>query len=750
MLVWLMPGKRRIGGVLSKAELIALGVSPRRPRLLWHGVEHREVAKAVPTQVVELVRPARVEPEQAELPPNRLVWTSDNLVALQTLLDEHDPLTEEARYRGKVDLVYIDPPFMVQSDFRADDAIQIDGEGVKVKKQAYKDTWRQGLDSFLSMLRERLLLLQQLLAPTGSIYVHLDWRTVHYVKVLMDEIFGHQAFIDEIVWRSTNAHGDARHLGHVHQTLLHYAADPERVYVGSERVPHSSDYIGTYFRYTDEHGRRFMSDNVTAPGGRGPIWAWNGHTRAWRYAPETAAELEREGRIFFTKNGMPRLKRYLSEQDGMPPQSVWDDADVRYLVSWSREQLGYPTQKPVGLLTRVIRLSSPPGGLVLDCFMGSGTTIEAAERLGRRWVGIDNAKHAVQLARKRLVQLHGRARPPETPRYDYVACEACGTIERKARPQHKGEVFVVRPFTLERMGVYRRAEPRRGARAERGKSEQRDELVGVYGGIPSSGESLLHGEKGESWIHVGPFDSVIAVSRVWAIAREVVDTDRRSVTILSTGLGGLAGEDAAAILAELGVRVRVRSIPVSALDEVERRIRARRAGEDLPHTSTAIHAFYSPLAIRLHGEVSGRTVKLTLVGCEVDAESFIESQRPARARLTDEPGEAAGAQIRAELRRWNDRRAELERWLTAADSWQRFIDSWAVDWEHGRRVGLDGEPIFEPGWHGFRARGSRQADVGLSLTAEHEYERSGHYRVTARVSDVFENEGVGIVELDIE
>jgi adenine-specific DNA-methyltransferase len=748
MLAGLMPDERRIRGALSKAELIELGVSPRRPRLLWHGVEHREVAKAVPTEVMELVHPG-APGRDGGLPSNRLIWTIDNLVALQTLLDEQDPVTREPRYLGKVDLVYIDPPFMVQSDFRADDAIHIDGDdGVRIERAAYKDTWRQGLDSFLSMLRERLLRLKQLLAPTGSIYVHLDSRTVHYVKVSMDEIFGYQNFIDEIVWRSTNAHGDAKHLGHVHQTLLHYAVDPERVFVGSDRVPHSPDYIGTYFRYTDENGRRFMSDNVTAPGGRGPVWTWNGHTRAWRYAPETAAALEREGRIFFTKNGMPRLKRYMSEQDGMPPQSVWDDTDVRYLVSWSREQLGYPTQKPVGLLTRVLRLSSPPGGLVLDCFMGSGTTIEAAERLGRRWVGIDSAKHAVWLARKRLVQLHGRPRPPERARYDYVACEACGSIERKPRGERKAGTFEVRAFTVESMGVYRRAEPRKGARAER--SEHREEMVRVFGGTPSSVTELLHGEKGEGWIHVGPFDSAIDVARVWAVAREAAGTDRKNVTVLSAGRSRLSWDDTAAMLAELGVRVRVRMIPASAVEEVERRIQARRDGEAVPHGSMTIHTFYSPLEIRLHVEASGRTAKLSLVGCEVDVESLLESQRPVLEPITDGPSAAARTKAQAERRGWNDRRAELERWLAAADSWQRFVDSWAVDWQHGRRLGPDGEPILESDWQSFRARRSKQGAGQLAFTAEHEYELGGRYRVAARVTDVFGNDGMEIVEIDIE
>jgi len=226
---------------------ITLDVEPRKPRLAWQGMERKEMAGAVPTQVVELVRPGRALERRGELdlsaramareeavrPENRLIWTNDNLVALQTLLDERDPRTRDWRYRGKVDLVYIDPPFMVNANFRAENAVEVELDEkahVQARKEpslveiiAYKDTWRQGLDTFISMLRSRLLLLKQFLAPTGTIYVHLDWHAVHYVKVLMDEIFGYDQLVNEIIWPSTNAHNDADRFGNIHQTLLMYA-----------------------------------------------------------------------------------------------------------------------------------------------------------------------------------------------------------------------------------------------------------------------------------------------------------------------------------------------------------------------------------------------------------------------------------------------------------------------------------------------------------------------------------------------
>lgn len=765
--------------VVSEPRLTR-GVPPRRPRLIWHGLDHREITTAVPTQVVEIVRPSRFvgrkgeleldvsrassphETKTASLPPNRLIWTNDNLVALQTLLDEKDTETRGYRYRNRIDLVYIDPPFMVQSDFRADNAIDIDideEEGVQVKKEpslveilAYKDTWREGLDSFLSMLRERLNLLKGLLAPTGSIYVHLDWHAVHYVKVLMDEIFGYENFQNEIVWKRTSARADSGGFNHVHDCLLGYGGGGKPFNAGVY-TPYDADYVQQYYKKKDERGV-FQDVSLTAPGLRfGETGQrWRGHDpnrigRHWAYPPTELDRLDAEGSIYWpAKDGLPRLKQYLDTSPGVPIQSIW--SDIPAVNSQAAERMGYPTQKPVQLLDRLIRATTPSGGLVLDCFVGSGTTAEAAERLGRQWIGIDNGKYAVHLARKRLIQLHGLPRPPDKPLHSYVECEHCKSTARKEKPQRSPGQFEVQPFTLENMGVYQRAESWHEFQTQR--SEYREEMVRVFGGTPSNVSTLLHGEKGQGWIHVGPLDSAIVVAQVWAIAREAAATDRRNVTILAADFNTLSDDDNAAIFASLGVRVRVRIIPSSAIDEIKRRIEAKREKPDVPYTSTTIPAFYSPLAIHLHGEPRGRSAKLILVRCEVDIESFLESQQPALKPITDAMNETARKKAQVEVNRWVKRRRELEAWLARADSWQRFVDFWAVDWEYGRRLGADNKPIFETDWQSFRIRRSKKEVEPLSFTAEREYTSGGQYRVAARVTDVFGNDGIATVDINIK
>ena len=755
---------------------ITLEVTARKPRLAWQGMWRKEAALSVPSQVVEIVRPGRavdrgavlsgidtrtVEARDvAGLPANRLIWTNDNLVALQTLLDEKDPVTRDWRYRGKVDLVYIDPPFMVNNDFRADNTVDIDLDDeahVQVKKEpslveilAYKDTWRQGLDSFLTMLRRRLELLKELLAPTGSIYVHLDWHAVHYVKVLMDEIFGYEHFQNEIVWKRTFARSDAQGFNLVHDALLSYGVGGS-TYWNAIYGPHSIDYIQSHYNQIDPAtGKRYQLTSLDSPNPRPTMmYEWKGYASpamGWRYSIDTMRTMDEKGLIHYPqRGGRPRFKRFLDD-DGMPLQSIWND--VPPVNSQAADRLGYPTQKPVALLERIVTASCPPGGLVLDCFLGSGTTAEAAERLGRRWIGIDNGKYAVHLARKRLIQLHGQPRPPETPQHDYVECDMCKNVERKEKPQRSPGMFNVRPFTVENMGVYQRAEAWQDFQTRR--SVYRDEMIRVFGGEPVAQSALLHGRKGNTWIHVGPLDGPISSGQVWNIAREAQHTNTHAVTILSADFDTLSGSEKEDVQAKTGVTVTIRVIPAQAIDEVRRRMQLLNRPPDAPIESMAIPAFYAPLSIVLSPQLSGRIVKLHLERCEVDIESFLASQRPVLKPVTDATTPNARRKLEAEAEKWSAREAELQKWLQKADSWQKFVDFWAVDWNYGTRVGQDDKPIFETDWQSFRLRKSKGETEPLVFVAELKYTDPGQYRIAARVTDVFGNDGIATVNVEVK
>jgi hypothetical protein len=299
------------------------------------------------------------------------------------------------------------------------------------------------------------------------------------------------------------------------------------------------------------------------------------------------------------------------------------------------------------------------------------------------------------------------------------------------------------------MGVYQRAEQWQDFQTNR--SLYRDEMMKVFGGEVVTHSPLLHGRKGDSWVHIGPLDGPVSVAQVWSIAREALKTERKAVTILSADFDTLSGSEKDDIKSSTGVAVTIRIIPGNAIEEVRKRIEIqRRSSPDTPIESMAIPAFYAPLSIILGNRVSGRLAKLSLDRCEIDIESFIASQRPLLKAVTATMSPGAKKKAQGEVDKWETRQKELEKWLSKATTWQKFVDFWAVDWDYGRQVGDDGKPIFQAEWQSFRTRGAKGEVEPLVLTAEYKYEQAGHYRVAARVTDVFGNDGIATVTMEVK
>ena len=351
---------------------------------------------------------------------NRILYASDCLKILQ----DRDALPDES-----VDLIYLDPPFNSNSQYN----LPFKGKYKSaVAAKAFDDTWRwtiqnteqleeldadprtrslatiirfaqsvdSGLGAYLINMAIRLAAMRRVLKTTGSIYLHCDPTASHYLKLVMDHIYGRKNFRNDITWKRFNFHSDANHFGRVADNLLFYSKSDKHVFA-TQRVPYSKEYIDSKFTYYDEDGRRFSLDNLNPPGGRGPVYEFYGVTKPWRFKETTMRELDAQGRIY-TDSTVPRLKRYLDELPGQAVHSVW--TDIPPINSQAKERLGYPTQKPLALMERIIQASCPPVGIVLDPFCGCGTTLHAAETLGRKWIGIDISSFATGLVRDRIVK----------------------------------------------------------------------------------------------------------------------------------------------------------------------------------------------------------------------------------------------------------------------------------------------------------------------------------------------------------
>ena len=352
---------------------------------------------------------------------DKTIWTGDNLDILRGLNSE------------SVDLIYLDPPFNSNRNYAAP-------VGSRAAGAAFKDTWTlsdldtawmgliadeqpamykvietaglthgKGMQSYLCMMAVRLLEMRRVLRDTGSIYLHCDPTAGHYLKMLMDSIFGAGNFRSEITWRRTSAKGLAfKGYPNNADILLYYTKTDEFTWDRPFR-PHDQAYVDKFYRYVEpETGRRYRLDNLSNPNRDRPnlTYEFLGVTRVWRWTKERMQAAYDDGLVIQKRPGaVPALKRYLDEMKGTPVDTIW--SDISPIQAKSKEGTGYPTQKPLALLDRIISASSNPADVVLDPFCGCATACVAAEKLGRKWVGIDISEKAVELVNMRLREFMG-------------------------------------------------------------------------------------------------------------------------------------------------------------------------------------------------------------------------------------------------------------------------------------------------------------------------------------------------------
>ena len=460
---------------------------------------------------------------------NRLIW-GDKKYVLPSLLPE---------FAGKINLIYIDPPFNVGADFSFtatipdnpetddDDSAQFVKEPSIIEQKAYRDTWGRGLDSYMQWFYDTAYILRELLTNDGCIYVHLDWRVSHYAKTILDELFGYENFRNEIVWKRGKMKGAkavGNQYGRNHDVILFYSKSSDFIY-NRQYIPYDEQYIKERYTKNDNDGKGAYTDQ--------PIG-----TRS----KESLAKLRAEGRIFRTTGGTERIKFYLSDMPGIAMDDVWLDIDE--INSMAIDNVGYSTQKPVPLLERIIKSSSKEGDIVLDCFCGSGTTVVVAEKTIRKWITCDLGRFSIHTTRKRLLGIDN-----------------------------------LRPFIVQNLGKYERQQWMLSEFENPENRIQQDKaykhfILELYHAKSLNGYTWLHGAKAGRLVHVGGVDAPVAVEDIKSTIREFWKLVGKDKSIQTNGIDFLGwdfafdiNETAKQFASENKVDVSFKKIPREVLEK---------------------------------------------------------------------------------------------------------------------------------------------------------------------------------------
>lgn len=556
---------------------------------------------------------------------NQLIW-GDNKYILQSLLKD---------FSGKIDLIYIDPPFLTGTNFKytvnIGDKINTkvaDKSQIVFEETAFSDKWGKGLPSYLTMLYERLVLIRELLSEKGSLFIHLGIQVNHYVRILLEEIFGEENVVDEIIWSYGTPSG-GRSAGNktlkAHEYIIHVVKHYGRHKYNKEYLPYSEKYIRERFIYEDENGRRYR-------------------TR------------KREGNKI--------EKQYLDESKGVPLSTVWTDIKQTYSMHLSlraKEETGYPTQKPEDLLKRIINLASDENDLVADFFCGSGTTLTVAEKLHRRWIGCDVSKWAIHTTKKRLLSIEG-SKP----------------FDKLTLGNHERKLWYIENFS-----------DSTSDKKETNKSYSAY-ILELFNANTIDGYDYFQGIKEDYLVHIGTVVSSITKTEINNCIEEATKKNVKNIYILGWEW-------------ELGLQ----NYTIQTKDK-----------------NVTIKLVQIPNSII--GQSKDKEMKVDFFElCYLEAEIGKNEKSGVKVKL-----------INFVMPYLNTLDSQVTKLI---DNWSDGIDYWAIDWDYKNE-------IFTPKWFSFNIKTKR----ALTVTSEcHTYEHSGHYVIVIQVIDIFGNETIKKLELDV-
>jgi len=692
----------------------------REVELVWNGKTNEVCNVVLPFQTIEQVDEPRAEKvvktrgdlfdpasgRQLKGWTNKLIW-GDNKLILASLKD--GPLREEIEKQGGIKLIYIDPPFDVGADFSMDIEIGDDTFTKKpsiLEELAYRDTWGRGADSFISMIYERLVLMRDLLADDGSIYVHCDWRVQGFMRLVLDEVFGKSFFQNELIWKRqspSSSKARARKYSADHDTIYYFTKSSNCIFNKTFAV-YPKEEIEKRFKQRDEKG--YYKDAELAT-----------------YSEQTLSRLKSENKLIITSGGKYRYKIYLDDIEGVLVDTIW--TDIPPVNSQAIQDTGYATQKPEALLERIIKASSNEGDLVADFFCGSGTTAAVAEKLGRKWIVSDFGKFAIHTTRKRMLGVQRQLKQAGKP---YRAFEILnlGKYER----QH----FIGMNPDLREAQKQKQIEEKEKAFVEL--------ILRAYRAEPVAGFASFHGKKAGRLVVVGPVNLPVTRLFVEEIILECRQKHITKVDVLAfdfeMGLFPNILDEAKA----KGIDIAPKYIPPDVFDK-----RAMDKNQVVFHDVAFIevkpHVKKNTLAIELtdfsvfHSQGSIATAEATLKNSS--SKIVIE-----KGRIVKVAKDKNGIVTREVLTK----------------HWTDWIDYWSVDFDFESKREIvrvknedtdeteerwTGDYIFENEWQSFRTKKDRKLELkSVALKCA-----PGRRKVAVKVVDIFGNDTMKVIEIAV-
>jgi DNA modification methylase len=728
----------------------------REVELVWNGKTNEVCNVVLPFQVIEQVDEPRAEKDtKLQLPlfdidqrgrqlkgwTNKLIW-GDNKLILSSL--KNGPLREEIEAQGGIKLIYIDPPFDVGADFSMDIEIGNDTFTKKpniLEEIAYRDTWGKGADSFIAMIYERLVLMRDLLAEDGSIYVHCDWRLIGALRVIMEEVFHH--FENVISWkRSALAAGVKTQWRNSQDFLLYFSKTGKHIF--NPQFGEYSESSKKHYSHKDEKGV-FQPVPILASGRSsgetGEVWRGIDPNKLgkngmhWLKNPKVLDELDAQGLIYWPakEGGSPRLKYYEKDAKGVYISDFWDDIDV--INSMADEYQNYMTQKPEALLERIITASSNKGDLIADFFCGSGTTLAVAEKLGRKWIGSDLGKFAIHTTRKRMI---GVQRELKAQGKDYRAFEILnlGKYER----QH---YIGINPDLRE--------EEKQKQLQEREKAFL-DLILHAYRAEPVEGFNAFHGKKAGRLVAVGPVN--LPVTRLF-VEEIILECRKHHITRADI----LAFEFEMGLFPNIldeakskGIDLAMKYIPADVFDK-----RAVEKNQVVFHDVSYIEVkpHFTPLSSPLRkGGMRGVAVELTDFSVFYSQDSIANAEASVKdkgSKIVVEQGQI--------IKVSRDKDGVISREVLTRN-WTDWIDYWSVDFDFESKREIirvrnevtgeveerwTGDFVFENEWQSFRTK----KDRSLELKSIYHECVPGRRKIAIKVVDIFGNDTMKIIEVKV-